>query len=183
MTLIIQKNKNLFKMSVNFKPIMGFSLIELLIVLMLVAILSLAATSGWHRFIENERKHIMLSQIEQSLNFAKQAALSHHETVSLCAAASDTQCGDNWSNGILIFLDPNNQGQPTSNHLLSRVPRLLNNGIIEWRGWLATKQIHFAADGFPHGSNGTFYLIQSGKEQAIVAINELGRVRIEPSTS
>jgi type IV fimbrial biogenesis protein FimT len=143
----------------SFKAKLGFSLLELLIVLTLVAILSLAGVRSWHFFLKKQQQQILVNQLQQSLNFAKQSAVAYHQAVSLCAAASDQMCGDNWSKGILIFLNSNGQSQP-QDHLLLRVPPLSKTAIIQWRGWLTSPQIRFEADGLPHGYHGSFYWIQ-----------------------
>ena len=143
----------------------------------LTALLSAMIVSGGYYLFSQQQQRLMLGTLRQSLAFAKQAAVAQGEAVSLCAAASDQTCGDNWAQGILIFSDPQSTGQIKTGALLLRVPPLLKNAKLVWRGFLPFSYIRFAADGLPHGYHGSFYLVQGYTEQVVLVINTLGRVR------
>jgi hypothetical protein len=155
----------------------GFTLLELIIVISLTALLGVVSVIGCTHFFARQKQQMMIDTLHQSLDFARQAAISHAEPVTLCAAASDQTCGSNWAQGILIFLDPQNTGRLAPGLLLLRVQPLLKQGKLIWRGWLPLPTIRFAADGLPHGSHGSFYLIQGNTEQVVLVINALGRIR------
>lgn len=152
-------------------------MLELLIVISLTALLGMVIVSGGYHLCAQQTQRLMLSTLRQSLTFAKQAAVSQGEAVSLCAAASDQTCGDNWAQGILIFLDPRSTGQIKAGALLLRVPPLLKTAQLVWRGFLPFSYIRFAADGLPHGYHGSFYVLQGHTEQVVLVMNTLGRVR------
>jgi len=157
--------------------IRGFTLLELLFVISLTALLSAMIVSGGYYLFSQQKQRLMIGTLRQSLAFAKQAAMAQGEAVSLCAAASDQTCGDNWAQGILIFLDPHSTGQMQTDTLLIRVPPLLQTAQIVWKGFLPFPYIRFAADGLPHGYHGSFYVLHGHTQQVVLVINSLGRVR------
>jgi type IV fimbrial biogenesis protein FimT len=155
----------------------GFTLLELLFVISVSALLGILIFSTGHNLLYQQNQRLMVSALRQALAFAKQTAISRSEAVSLCAAAADQTCGDNWIKGILIFSDPHNTGQITADHLLLSVPPLLQTGQLFWQGFLPAEYIHFAADGLPHGYHGSFHFLQGHTEQVILVMNNVGRIR------
>lgn len=156
----------------------GFTLLELLIVIMLTALLALMSLFVGFHWFSLQKQQMMLTTLRQSLDFARQAAIAQGQSVTLCAAASAQICGDDWSRGILIFIDAEKTAIPHTDSLLLQVPPLLQTGKLVWRGWLPVNIIRFAADGLPHGYHGSFYLLQDHSEKIVLVMNALGRIRM-----
>lgn len=157
----------------------AYTLLELLIVLTLASVLTLLGVAAWQKWSVLQEKRLVAVQLHQTIRFARKAALAHREQVSVCAAASEMTCGTNWSLGMIIFLNPDNQGQPTSDNILMHVPALTKKQQLIWHGWLGHTMLRFEADGLPHAYHGSFYFGLPGKEKPLVIMNAVGRVRIE----
>ena len=154
----------------------AYTLLELLLVLTVVAILTVAGVYGWRAWAKGQEQQRVVSRLLQGLNFARQAAMTYRQPVTLCAAASAMACGDQWSQGVLIFLDPHHLSQPEPSTLLMQLPPLAKQSLM-WRGWLGHAVVRFEPDGMPHGYHGSFYFGPPGKEQPLLIINVVGRVR------
>lgn len=162
------------KKIVCIKSVKGLTLLELLLCLSLMILLIGFVVGGWAKLRDHREEEIMTSQLLQSLRFAKQAAMAKQQQVTLCPAENDDACGNNWSHGWLIFVDPDNQGQPGGeNHILLRQPAFHAKLTLSFSGWLHHAYVRFAADGAPRSYHGTFFI----EDRPIIVINAAGRIR------
>jgi type IV fimbrial biogenesis protein FimT len=100
----------------------GFTLPELMITLSVAAILVTLATPSYLNFIQKNNALVLANQLVSDLNTARVNALSTGAQVSLCPINDSTAstCGNEtkWSNGWVVFKDPNNQFTFNSTTLL-----------------------------------------------------------------
>lgn len=83
----------------------GFSLIELLIAIVIVGILAGMAAPSFKSAIQNSRMTSNYNALSASLTFARSEAIKRSSQVSVCPFASDNACGDDWTQGWLVFND------------------------------------------------------------------------------
>jgi type IV fimbrial biogenesis protein FimT len=91
----------------------GFTLIELVITIALLAILIGMALPSFRATIQNNRMTAQANEMVTALQFARSEALKRSAPVTVCA--SDTsqdpaQCGSDWSAGWLAFVDGQIEG-------------------------------------------------------------------------
>jgi len=147
----------------------GLSLLELILVMAVSTLLIFSSVSGWHYWQHYQLKERTISLLQQALFFAKQTAMAQRTTVYICPASDDiAQCGTNWTKGLFIF---------THTTLLLQVPPISTSSTLFWRGFSSKPLLQFLPDGMPHGTHGTFYFIDAGKEIPLVTLNSIGRIR------
>jgi type IV fimbrial biogenesis protein FimT len=105
----------------------GFTLVEMMMALVVLAVLLAVAAPGFSELIKNNR---MLSQVyglRAALNGARSEALAQRNFVTLCRSADGASCstgsGD-WNTGFIAFLDENGNGaadDPNAPLFLSKV--------------------------------------------------------------
>lgn len=83
----------------------GFSLIELLIAVVLVGILAGMAAPSFQSAIQNSRMTSNYNALTASLSFARSEAIKRSSQISVCAMESENSCGDDWTQGWLVFND------------------------------------------------------------------------------
>lgn len=88
----------------------GFTAVELLIALAIVAILASVAAPAITPMIASARVNSASSDFGTDLGFARAEAIRRGVAISVCARATDTSCGADWSNGWLMFVDGVNPG-------------------------------------------------------------------------
>lgn len=89
----------------NTKGMAGFTLLEMLIALAVAAILLGIAAPSIQSVIQNQRLQSTLGPVSLGVFTARSEAAKSGNTITACARASDTQCGTDWNNGLLIFRD------------------------------------------------------------------------------
>ena len=83
----------------------GFTLIEMLVALSIIAILSAIATPSFTQMMANSNVRSLSSELGSDLVFARAESVRTGGRVTICARQSDTACGTDWSNGWLVFRD------------------------------------------------------------------------------
>ncbi len=86
----------------------GFTLVELMVVLIIVAIVLTFAVPSYRTLILNQRINGLTDNLFNSLSYARNLALSNDEPVTVCpySAAGSTTCGNNWSAGWIVVKQP-----------------------------------------------------------------------------
>ncbi|MFW1859736.1 GspH/FimT family protein [Acinetobacter defluvii] len=139
----------------------GLTLVELVVCVCVIGILASISTPYFlHILQERERKNI-LPLLDQHINFAKNNALLYHNDVIICSSLDLSVCqNDQWSSGILIFIDKNkNKILDNSELILQKTKLKLKYGSLRWTGSIThQKLLAFQSDtGLPRGSSGSFY--------------------------
>lgn len=169
----------------------GFTLLEALVVLALLAVLlSLAAPS-----LQGLRqKHQMQSQAEQlqaSLLLARSEALRRQQRVTLCvrstAAHLGPECatGGTWAQGWVVFVDGNDSGRREAAETVLQLHEALSGFLTLQGNNTVDRYISYGPQGRSQSTTGAFQagtLTLCGAGQAHVwrvVINAVGKPRLE----
>ncbi len=92
----------------------GFTIIELLVAMVVVAILTAIAGPSFNALIDSNARRTQLASIGGDLRHARGEALGKRVEVVICSSTDGTTCSGNadWSNGWIIFLDRNANQAP-----------------------------------------------------------------------
>ena len=165
--------------------ISGFSIVESVIVLSIIAILIMTSVPSFSKFItETEIKNVSYN-LSTSLNLARQYAISHSIPVHLCGLKSiksiechyNTDFNSNWSYGWIVFADKNDNNQyDESEPLINVVQNARNvNVVFNQRG-----RLRFFQDGSARSAG--FYLCkQTAIENRHIRLLYSGRARVSKS--
>ncbi len=89
----------------------GFSLIELVITLAVVAIMSSMVLTFSGAFLQDNRLATANNDLVGSINLARSTAVSRGETASICASSNGTSCTSTaWEQGWIVFSDTGTAG-------------------------------------------------------------------------
>ncbi|UTO20152.1 MULTISPECIES: GspH/FimT family pseudopilin [Acinetobacter] len=160
----------------------GFTISELLIVITIFSVLIWIAIPSFQELLikneANQIKKVLTIHIQK----AKSEAQIRHKNVTLCASLDLINCHHNWNNGMIGFLDINNNRlRDPDEILLYAVPLNYKYGNLDWRGTLRVNSVTFQGDtGLPRGSNGSFfYCSSSPKYHKRIRLSSMGNITPE----
>ncbi len=87
----------------------GFTLIEILVVISIVAIAAMLAGPDLSALIKSNRIAGTINAVNADIKFAKAEAIKRGAAVTLCASSDQATCSvsSNLANGWIVFSDPN----------------------------------------------------------------------------
>lgn len=158
---------------------LGFTIIELLIVLIVIATLILFAVPAYQSLIRQNRATTQINQLITAVNFARSEAIHRHVVVTLCPSANHQKCGGQWRDGWIVFTDPKRLGQIDSGGQILRVYRAIPEADkLEWQESRTGNYLQMDPIGSTHGQQGTFiYCMQKNTVPQVVIVSQTGRIR------
>lgn len=169
------------------KTASGFTLVEFLIVLVVMAVLTGAVLPALGRFIEDLLAEQKTSALRASIRLAREEAMRRGEWVSLCARAADSlgggrQCApvgvEEWSEGWLIFVDRGTRGMFDAEDELIQVHQIFIPSI---RIYGSSHHLSYAPTGIAINAASNFRLLgrtESAELRAkTICVSKTGKMR------
>ena len=161
-------------------PLHGFSLIELLIVISILAILSAGALPSFAALSQSVSNRSARSALSVSINQARIGAVSRAQHVVACPSSDQVSCLDSvhWQHGWLVFVDANRNGLRDADETILSLAQAQPKGlaIISSNG---RKRVRYLTDGSAEGSNLTLTFCdrRGARHARSLVINNSGRLR------
>lgn len=160
----------------------GFSLIELIISLAVLTILLTGGVPSLTDVYTQYRADSSIRIIQQTLQFARNQAITLNRTVTACAII-DEKCVQNWQVGLTVFIDTNNNSQlDDSDKILYMTNAFDSKDTVKYN----RTSIRFQPDGLASGTNGTLKYCPSSATSPYsraVIVNQAGRVRLSKNSN
>ncbi len=160
----------------------GLTLIELMIALAVLAIVATSAVPAMTRFLDEQRLTAGANLLVTHLQYARSEAISRNRPVSACPSPDGLKCqGNRWDAGWIVFLDPDETGQPTTGQDVLRVVQHEPGLHMDSGG---RYRVRFQGSGAAYGNNLTIRICarQSASSGRAVIVSNPGRVRAERGT-
>ncbi|SDT92432.1 GspH/FimT family pseudopilin [Halopseudomonas salegens] len=158
----------------------GFTLIELVVALAVVAVLLVLALPAFGNLIDRTRMDADASELLRTLRFARQEAVRGNQTLTVAPLTAQ-----DWNRGWVVFVDRNHNGELDKNEPLLRAYEGSGNSAIKANTPLS-RYVRYNALGQSQLLNGGF---QAGtfrfcpqdltRPGVKMVINRVGRVRVE----
>ena len=114
----------------------GFTLIEMLIAITIVALLSSTVIS-MGSLVRDFRVGYVHKRLYQSIVLARSEAVKRNGNVTICRSTSGERCdsGKDWEDGWIVFYDENGNSNIDSNDKLIRVYNQISSSFkVRWTG-------------------------------------------------
>jgi type IV fimbrial biogenesis protein FimT len=110
----------------------GFTLIELMVTITVVAILLGLAVPTFREFSQNNSVTAAQNDLVTSFNLARSEALRRNRAVSICATTDGAACGadTDWSSGWIAFIDRGVIGSVDGDDLILQAWQSPNTNLI-----------------------------------------------------
>lgn len=160
----------------------GFTLVELVTVVALLAILLAVAVPSFSGLLQEHRARSTFHQLTASLALARVSAVRRGRPVTVCPSRDGLACRRDqvWDEGWMSYLDPGRSDHPaTPEDVIERVQR--NPGGIAIRGTQGRHRVRFQPSGWASGANISLRICASRQAQLLgtVVVNNAGRPRSE----
>jgi len=99
----------------------GFTLIELMVTIALVAIVLALGLPNFQQAIRSNRVATSANEMLGALSLARSEAMRSPLGGHVCASANGTSCGGSWDDGWIVWTDRNNNKSPQSDEVLRYV--------------------------------------------------------------
>ena len=156
----------------------GFTLLELLSAIAIVAILSSISVPYLHDMVINQRRHVEQKRLLATLSYARSMAISHGKFVTVCPSTDKRHCVSDWQQSLVVFTDQDTKANVDEHDTVLRRVNALAYGKLHLKAFPSTRYFRFHPNGFSDNQNGTFaYCYQQQGWQLI--LNRTGRMREE----
>ncbi|MEP9318215.1 GspH/FimT family pseudopilin [Pseudomonas sp. LABIM340] len=156
---------------------LGFTLVELLFTLAILAIALSIAAPSFSELLHNQRASTATQELRNALDFARESAAHRGQPISIAATGGD------WAAGWEVFADSGNSGvrAPQQPPLAAHGPL---SGISIRTDSTSRRYLHFTPRGNAIQPNGSFHastltLCGAGRTSYHIVFNKAGRIRTE----
>lgn len=163
----------------------GFTLIELVTTLAIVAVLLAVGLPGFGEAFARLRVQTAMHRVSTDLAMARSSAIMRRSPVVACPGLGMSGCsGDaDWSHGWIVFADPDGNRRPDVAGDLLRVSDPPSGAGRTLRLGATRHFVRYQRDGRSAGTNLTVRVCSGDTLSGEVVVNNLGRVRsARPST-
>lgn len=153
----------------------AYTLIELIITLLIVAILALIAAPSMKDFVKNERLTGQINSVISNLMLARSEALKRNLPVVICASSDNATCTGSPKQGWIVFVDADSSSSMTSGDEIIQIQQALK-GNVYFNGF---GTITYDNRGFTPNSSGTITLCddRGTSDAKVLTLSKTGRVR------
>jgi type IV fimbrial biogenesis protein FimT len=153
----------------------GFTMIELLVTISIVALLAAIAVPSWRAATLSSQLRALANQLSASALLARSEAFKRNTTVSLCVSSNGTACtGGDWHEGWIVSAG--------GTVLQRQGPARTGYRMVEASG---ADQIDFPAGGFGVTTANVTVCFGNpdGAQERLVSIDASGRASISKTTT
>ncbi|MDR0770009.1 MAG: GspH/FimT family pseudopilin [Burkholderiales bacterium] len=169
----------------------GFTLIELMVVLVLIAGTLTMAAPAFGDWLAKSRQRNLASAIDNTIALARTEAIKRNGRVIICISADQQTCTQSggWEQGWLVYFDPDNSrtlnvNEPIIHHesggSFSRLSAPGNKSVKSYLSFVGNGKPKLLGGGLQAG---TIFVCAPGQNEIRVVMAATGRTRTEHTST
>jgi prepilin-type N-terminal cleavage/methylation domain-containing protein len=162
----------------NYFTYKAYTLIELLLVMLLLAIILCITIPGWQLLLQHNSEVVNANRIVTILEYTRNLAIKKNKNIALCRKNfRDSKNNKDWSSGQLV-IDVQNGSQ------LYELAAIAQQDQLLWVSSLNKNDcIEFMSTGELEGQQGSFYYCYGRKHAVEIILQETGNVSVRDIAS
>lgn len=163
------------------KILSGYTLLELLITLSIIAILAAIAVPSFEGMMDNNKQSAALNKLLGELHFARSEAVKRSRQVVICPSINNNTCSaaQVWNSGWIMFVDNNRNNAHEDTEELLRIGEKLDQDLTITAGNNLAKYIRYRSNGMTIAPGEMTICDSRGSDKAqAIIINTVGRPQI-----
>lgn len=165
----------------SLRTVRGTSLLELLLVLGVIAIVQALVLPDLKQLRIERQGILTLRKLANSIYLARSAAAESGMIAVVCPSPDGLTCGGEWHQGVLVFLDrDDNQWPDRDDELVDHLQYENLPGTLKWRAFRSKPYLQITPLGYTRYQNGNFTwcdLDRNPHSANQLILNRTGRVR------
>ena len=161
----------------------GFTLVEMMMALVVLAVLLAVAAPGFSDLIKNNRLLTQVYGIRAALNGARSEALAQRAFVTFCRSSDGASCSGDWNQGYIAFIDFDGDGSvddpnsPGGDRVF--ISKVVDSDTLDIAYSNAANRVRFDGQGYARAFDGVFTVCDIRREAAArrLAVTAVGVVR------
>ncbi len=160
----------------------GFTLIEALITVVILAILAGWGIPNMQRLVNSNRVATTTNEMISALNLARIEALKNGRGAGICASSNGTSCTGTWASGFLVWADTDESGSLNGSEKVLRV----GGGQTGFSASSTATTIAFDYKGRRRSKDDTSLTLTpsscQGRAKRTFTVDQIGRVDVKRET-
>lgn len=162
---------------------LGFTVIELMIVVVIAVILAMVAAPSMRAMIISNRITSDTNDMVTDLAVARSEAAKRGVRITVCASSNGTSCTGTWTQGRIVFVDNNKDGAVTAGDTVLRVRQALDDNTLTTTNF-STTYIQYRPSGPINSTTaGYFRVCRAGYTGRDINITITGRINTANTAS
>lgn len=170
----------------SIKANQGFTLLELIISMAMIAIVGSMAAPSFDQLITKNRQSSALNGFVGALFYARSEAIKTGQTVTVCASVDGNSCSNNaeWNQGWLMFVDANRNTSLDAAETAFKVGGALSDNVTLVGDTEVSDFIRFYGDGTTLDTGTFTFCDNRGSDHAkSIIMSETGRAKVAEMTA
>lgn len=159
----------------------GYTLIELLVTLSIIAILAAIAIPSFNGTMDRGKQSAALNGLLSELHLARSEAIKRSRQTVICPSSNGYSCGaaNTWNTGWILFVDDNRDNSRDTDEELLRISERLDAGLTIKSSGNLTEYIRYRSNGMAIETGELTLCDPRGNDAAqAIIINSTGRPQV-----